>query len=76
MPQLIVLVLAGAGLAAGYRWLARQAEGVAGDLKKAEEALRRRTSGAPLAEGESARDLGTLEWDEQAGVYRPGRSGG
>lgn len=69
MPHLVVLALAGAGLYAGYRWVARQIDLVKAEAERAEMELRRRASeitGEPL-------DLGNLVWDEQAGVYRPGR---
>jgi hypothetical protein len=62
MPQLVVLGLLGAGLYAGYRLIAREV---------------RRAVAAAEAELSSAkrvpRDLGTLEWDAEARVYRPKR---
>jgi len=73
MPQLFVLVLAGAGLYTGYRWLARQAGQVAADLKRAEDALRRRAAEGEERAREAAKDLGSLEWDAQAEVYRPAK---
>jgi hypothetical protein len=69
MPHLVALALAGAGLYAGYRWVARQLDRVAAEAERAETEMRRRASeitGEPL-------DLGNLVWDEKAGVYRPGR---
>jgi hypothetical protein len=60
MPQLIALALVGAGLYAGYKWLSGKARrAVAEAERRAAEA-----AGAP-------RDLGVLEWDAAAGVYRP-----
>ena len=70
MPQIVIVMLAGAGLYAGYRWIARQISGAAQAAERAAEDLRRRareaTSGVP-------KDLGALEWDENAGVYKPKR---
>ena len=60
MPQLVVLGLLGAGLYAGYRLIARE---VRRAVVAAEAELANR-KGVP-------RDLGTLEWDAEAGVYRP-----
>lgn len=67
MPQVIALVLAGAGLYAGYRWISREIGGALTAASEAQEELRSQAanvSGVP-------KDLGTLEWDEAAGVYRP-----
>ena len=69
MPQLLFLALVGTGLYTGMRWaagvLAAQAEAAA---NQADEIRRR-------AEAEAGRlvpkDLGALEWDATAGVYRP-----
>lgn len=64
MPHVIVLVVAGAGLYAGYRWLTR----------KARHALAERELKEQSAEGSrTPKDLGQLVWDEAAGVYRPAR---
>jgi hypothetical protein len=60
MPQLVVLGLLGAGLYAGYRLIARE---VRRAVAAAEAELASR-KGMP-------RDLGTLEWDAEARVYRP-----
>ena len=61
MPQLLLLVLAGAGLAVGYRWYVRESKSVAEALREAEAALNR---------GEQRR-VETLERDSETGVYRP-----
>ena len=69
MPQVIALVLAGAGLYAGYRWISRQMRQAIAAASDAQDELRRKAakvSGMP-------KDLGTLEWDAEAGVYRPSR---
>jgi len=60
MPQVIALVVAGAGLYAGYRWASRMISGV-------KDARRTRTQSGAVA----PKDLGTLEYDPQSGVYRP-----
>jgi hypothetical protein len=67
MPQLIVLALVGAGLYAGYKWVSRKLRRASEAAERAREELARRT--AEAAEG--PKDLGRLEWDEKAGVYRP-----
>jgi hypothetical protein len=67
MPQLIGLALAGAALYAGYKQLSKVLRRAAQAAELARAELRRRagenTSGP--------KDLGALEWDEKAGVYRP-----
>lgn len=67
MPQVVGLVLIGAGLYAGYCWLAGAAERVSAEMRRAEEELRRRSAEAM---GEP-RDLGRLEYDPKSGVYKP-----
>jgi len=66
MPHVIAAVLIGAGVAAGMKWLARE--------------VARAASGSRSAHGQMAgngpmravpKDLGTLVWDADAGVYRP-----
>lgn len=69
MPQVIVLLLAGVGLYAGYRWVMREVRRAMVAAQEAEEQLRRR------AEAGAPRDLGKLEWDEEARVYRPAKRG-
>jgi hypothetical protein len=71
MPQLVGLVVVGAGLYAAYKALGRMAQRVAVDVKRAEDELRRRAAGAGALE----KDLGALEWDEAQQVYRPKRIG-
>lgn len=71
MPQVIALLLAGVGLFAGYRWVTREVRRAIAAAQEAQEELRNKAaevSGFP-------RDLGNLEWDEKAGVYRPARRG-
>lgn len=69
MPQ-IVLVIAGAGLLAAARWLAREAQSRAAEAEQAAADAQRRA-----AEALGPKDLGALEWDAEASVYRPVRRG-
>ena len=65
MPQVIALALLGAGLYAGYRWLARTASEIGAEMRRAEDEL------AQKAAGRIEKDLGALEFDPASGVYRP-----
>lgn len=68
MPHVFALVIAGAGLYAGYKWVARQLADVQEAARRQEAELRE----AMMRGGRAApKDLGTLEFDPQAGVYRP-----
>ena len=69
MPQVIALALLGAGVYAGYRWLARTAEEIGAQMRRAEEEVARR------ARGRIEKDLGALEYAAASGVYRPARRG-
>ena len=71
MPQVIVLLLAGVGLYAGYRWVTREVRRAIAVAQEAQEELSDRAAEAAGA----PRDLGTLEWDEEARVYRPAKRG-
>lgn len=64
MPQLAIAMIVGAGLMAGYKWVARELQRQSDSAELAQAEMRRRTEVGP-------RDLGSLEWDEAAGVYRP-----
>ena len=65
MPQLAV-VIAGLGLVAGFRWVSNLLE------RQAKEAARRMEEAERRAEaGRMPRDLGTLEYDPAARLYRP-----
>jgi hypothetical protein len=68
MPQLVAAVIIGAGVAAGVKWLAREMHR-ASDM--AREAHAQMTRGSEIKS--VPKDLGTLEWDAEAGVYRPGK---
>jgi hypothetical protein len=66
MPQIVAAVLIGAGIAAGVRWIAREVMRAAQGSVGHDEPKRQPVTAAP-------KDLGTLEWDAKAGVYRPSR---
>jgi hypothetical protein len=70
VPQVIVLALLGAGLYAGYRWLARASKEIAAEMRRTEDALRHSPAAHPLE-----KDLGTLEYDPASGVYKPVKHG-
>lgn len=63
MPPVMFLALVGAAGFAGYRILSSFLDGAKSPRRKSAGEMRR--ASAP------ARDLGSLEWDEGAGVYRP-----
>jgi HAMP domain-containing protein len=65
MPQAIALVIAGAGLYAAYRWVSREVERAAEAAERVQADMRARKA------ERGAKDLGRLEWDETAKVYRP-----
>jgi hypothetical protein len=61
MPQLLLILLAGAGVWAGYSWVRKEQERVRATLKDAEEELRKRDETA----------IPTLKRDPETGVYEP-----
>jgi hypothetical protein len=67
MPQVVAAVLIGAGIAAGVKWLAKEMTRAAEAARLAQDELGRRRERVTAA----PKDLGTLEWDAKAGVYRP-----
>ena len=66
MPHVVAAVLIGAGVAAGMKWLAKE---MARASQAARDAAERMTHNTPLKS--MPKDLGYLEWDADAGVYRP-----
>jgi len=66
MPQLVAAVLIGAGLAAGVKWIARGMSRAADVARETHEQMMRGPELTPVP-----KDLGKLEWDAEAGVYRP-----
>lgn len=72
MPQVLGLVLIGAGLIAGFKALQAVAGRVSDELQRAADAAQRhRTETEANEESVGAKDLGTLEFDPAAGVYKP-----
>ncbi len=69
MPQLVGLMVVGAGLFAAYKAIGRIAQQVSEQMARADEELSRRTAEVRISE----KDLGALEWDESQQVYRPKR---
>ncbi|MFN3743072.1 MAG: hypothetical protein ACK4TL_00055 [Hyphomicrobiaceae bacterium] len=69
MPQLVGLIVVGAGLYAAYKAIGRIAQQVSEQMARAEEELNRRTAEVRVTE----KDLGALEWDDVQQVYRPKR---
>ncbi|MEX1060698.1 MAG: hypothetical protein WED13_06720 [Methyloceanibacter sp.] len=64
MPQILLLVAAGAGLLlAGRRWYVRERARIAAELRAAKEAMEQR----------EIRPIVPLEPDPLTGVYRPKR---
>ena len=68
MPQLLVFVAIGAGLYTGYKWLSRGVAQATAAANRASDTLHQH---AARARNGAPKDLGTLEWDEKAGLYRP-----
>lgn len=67
MPQVLILMVAGAGAYAGYKWLAREIAKHAERAARAAEEMRNRAAEA----AGRPRDLGALEFDPDQKVYRP-----
>jgi hypothetical protein len=61
MPQLLLLIAAGAGLLLVRRYLKKEQARIAADLRAAKEAMERRDIGHAVP----------LEQDPSTGVYRP-----
>jgi hypothetical protein len=62
MPQVLLFILAGAGLViAGRRWYARERARIAAELRAAQEAMEER----------DAKPVVPLEVDPLTGIYRP-----
>ncbi len=65
MPQLVGLMLIGAGVWAGYKAIQRWSRRAAHDRRQAEDATRGQVPIVP------ERDLGALRLDPETGVYKP-----
>lgn len=66
MPHVFGVMLIATGLYAGGRWLARALAHQAEEAARVAEDLQRRAQSA-----RSPKDLGALEYDSAAQVYRP-----
>ena len=67
MPPVVAFIVAGAGLYAGAKWIVKELSRRAEEARVAADDMRKRT-----AQGKSSpRDLGPLEFDPAANVYRP-----
>ena len=69
MPPLIAAALIGAGFYAGLRLLHRVGTHMAAEAQRAADRTRARMDGDTGAPG--VKDLGPLEFDPIAGVYKP-----
>jgi len=63
MPQVLLILAAGAGLVLAGRWLRREQRRIAAELRAARDALDRRAEDGAVP----------LERDPATGVYRPKR---
>lgn len=63
MPPVMLLAIVGVAGLAGYRMWSKLTRNAQTGARKADEAVRRAAA--------HVRDLGNLEWDEAAGVYKP-----
>lgn len=61
MPQLILILLAGAGVYAGYSWYRREQNRVKAQLREAEAELRKRDE----------KSMPKLRRNPETGVYEP-----
>ncbi len=67
MPQVIAVMIAGAGIYAGFKWLSRAFEHHVEEAERRAEELSRRAADAARV----TKDLGTLEYDPVSRVYKP-----
>lgn len=65
MPHVFALVIAGAGLYAGFKWVSRLVQSATADPASMKPSSMRSAPGA------APKDLGALDLDPQSGVYRP-----
>jgi len=66
MAQVLLIAAVGAGFLLVRRWLRREQERVAADLRAAKEAMERQNM-----EGQNLEHAAPLEQDPATGVYRP-----
>ena len=67
MPPLVFIAIVGAGCYAGFKLFSKLIEQAQTPSRSETERVRRE---ARAATG-TTRNLGELEWDEKAGVYKP-----
>lgn len=63
MPQLLILIAAGAGLLLARRWYREERARIAAELARARQAMERR----------EAEEIVRLERDPETGIYSPKR---
>lgn len=68
MPPLIAIVIAGAGVYAGFKLFSKLVQEMQTPAKSDTERWKREAAAGRAPE---PKDLGGLEWDAQAGAYRP-----
>jgi hypothetical protein len=73
MPQLLIVLAAGAGLYTAYKWLSREA--VKAELRAHQSRDDLGSGGDPVKSDGTPKDLGQLVWDAQTGSYRPKNPG-
>jgi hypothetical protein len=71
MPPLVLLVVVGAGCYAGFKLFSKLIEQAQTPSRSDTERIRREAATARGSASASTRNLGELEWDETAGVYKP-----
>lgn len=72
MSPPIILAVAGVAAYAGYKLFGKLLEQAATPDKSDQEDVRRKKAAYEARKAASqTRNLGALEWDEKAGVYRP-----
>lgn len=71
MPPLVLLAVAGAGCYAGYKLFSKLIAQAQTPNRSEADRVRREAKSANRAATGTTRDLGELEWDEKAGVYKP-----
>lgn len=69
MPPLILLAIVGAGCFAGYKLFSKLIEQA--KTPSAEELERNRRQARAATSQSGPKNLGELEWDDEAGVYKP-----
>jgi hypothetical protein len=71
MPPLVLLAVVGAGCYAGFKLFSKLIEQAQTPSPSESDRIRREAQAARATTSASTRNLGELEWDEKAGVYKP-----